>query len=174
VSITVDTQDKLLLSNQLNQLKTENQGIVGVDLVISALATLSTSEVITEPKALTALLSRLRKFSRSLSRKQKNSKNRNKAKLKLAKLRARIACIRSDALHKLTNDLTKRFHTIVIEDLNVKVMVKNRRIARSISDMGFFEFHRQLNYKADIRGNSVKVADRFLLVVGLVLIVVIS
>ena len=60
-------------------------------------------------------------------------------KAKLAKLQARIAAIRSDALHKLTSDLTRRFHTIGIEDLNVRGMVRNRHLARSIADMGFFE-----------------------------------
>jgi putative transposase len=103
----------------------------------------------------------LRRLSRSLSRKQKGSANRRKAKTKLAKLHASIAAIRSDALHKLTTDLTRRFHTIGIEDLNVRGMVRNRHLARSIADMGFFEFRRQLEYKSAMRGGLVVVADRF-------------
>ena len=73
----------------------------------------------------------------------------------------RIANIRQDSLHQLTTDLTRRFHTIGIEDLNVSGMVKNRHLSRAISDMGFFEFRRQLEYKAEMRGAVVVVADRF-------------
>ena len=155
VSINVDTPDSSHL------LQAENQGAAGVDLGVSALATLSTGEKVPGPKAHKALLDRLRKLSRSLSRKVKGSANRRKAKARLAKLHARIAAIRSDAVHKLTTDLTRRFHTIGIEDLNVRGMMANRHLARSIADMSFFEFRRQLEYKAAMRGGVVKVADRF-------------
>ncbi|WGZ94808.1 MAG: RNA-guided endonuclease TnpB family protein [Candidatus Thiothrix putei] len=153
-SITVDT-----ISNHL--LPAENQGTVGVDLGVSALATLSTGEKVVGAKPHKALLSRLKRLSRSLSRKVKSSANRHKAKQKLAKLHARIANIRQDSLHQLTTDLTRRFHTIGIENLNVSGMVKNRHLSRAISDMGFFEFRRQLEYKAEMRGAVVVVADRF-------------
>lgn len=155
VSIAVDTPDRSHLP------QAENQGTVGVDLGVSALATLSTGETIPGPKPHKALLGRLRRLSRSLSRKVKGSANRRKAKAKLARLHASIAAVRSDALHKLTTDLTRRFHTIGIEDLNVLGMLRNRRLARSIADMGFFEFRRQLEYKAAMRGGQVMVADRF-------------
>jgi len=155
VSIGVDVTDNSHLP------EAENQGAVGVDLGVSALATLSTGEIITGPKPHKALLGRLRRLSRRLSRKKKGSNNRNKAKVKLSKLHAQVACIRNDALHKLTTDLTRRFHTIVIEDLNIKGMVKNRHLARSIADMGFFELRRQLSYKADQRGGQIIVADRW-------------
>ncbi|MDD2729532.1 RNA-guided endonuclease TnpB family protein [Malikia sp.] len=172
VSITVDTQDNSHLPQAENEPQDENQvkgefrrsqdqGAVGVDLGVKALATLSTGESIPGPKPHQALLNRLRRLSRSLSRKQKGSANRKKAKARLAKLHARIANIRSDALHQLTTDLTRRFHTIGIEDLNVKGMVRNRSLARSIADMGFFEFRRQLDYKAAMRGGQVIVADRW-------------
>jgi putative transposase len=154
-SITVDTQDYHHLP------PTENQGTVGVDLGVSALATLSTGEKVAGAKPHKALLSRLRRLSRCLSRKIKSSANRHKAQQKLAKLHARIANIRQDSLHQLTTDLTRRFHTIGIEDLNVSGMVKNRYLSRAISDMGFFEFRRQLEYKAGMRGAVVVVADRF-------------
>ncbi|WGZ95526.1 MAG: RNA-guided endonuclease TnpB family protein [Candidatus Thiothrix putei] len=153
-SITVDTT-----SNHLPPAK--NQGTVGVDLGVSALATLSTGEKVVGAKPHKALLSRLKRLSRSLSRKVKSSANRHKAKQKLATLHARIANIRQDSLHQLTTDLTRRFHTIGIEDLNVSGMVKNRHLSRAISDMGFFEFRRQLEYKAGMRGAVVVVADRF-------------
>ena len=155
VSIAVDTVDDSHLP------QAENQGAVGVDLGVLALATLSTGETIDGPKPHAALLARVQHLSRSLSRKQKGSANRKKAKGQLAKLHARIAAIRSDALHKLTTDLTRRFHTIGIEDLNVRGMVKNRHLSRSIADMGFFEFRRQLEYKAAMRGGQIVVADRF-------------
>jgi len=153
-SITVDTDQNHLPP-------AENQGTVGVDLGVSALATLSTGEKVMGAKPHKALLSRLKRLSRSLSRKVKGSANRHKAKQKLAKLHARIANIRQDSLHQLTTDLTRRFHTIGIEDLNVSGMVKNRCLSRVISDMGFFEFRRQLEYKAGMRGAVVVVADRF-------------
>ena len=108
-----------------------------------------------------ALRRQLKRLSKSLSRKKKGSRNRSKARAKLARLHARIANIRSDALHKLTSDLTRRFHTIGMEDLNVRGMKKNRRLSRSISDMGFHEFRRQTEYKTDRRGGMVVVADRF-------------
>ena len=100
-------------------------------------------------------------MSRSRSRKVKGSANRQKAQEKLARQHARVANIRRDALHKLTTDITTRFSFIGIEDLNVKGMVKNRSLARSISDMGFGEFRRQLEYKAQLRGCLVVVAPRF-------------
>jgi putative transposase len=96
-----------------------------------------------------------------VSRKTKGSANRRRAKEKLARLHACISNIRKDALHQLTTDLTCRFHTIGIEDLNVRGMVKNRHLARSVSDRGFFEFRRQLEYKAAQRGAQVVVADRW-------------
>jgi putative transposase len=154
-SISVETEDK----SQLPQAK--NQGVVGVDLGIKALATLSTGETITGTKPLKRLMAKLKRLSRALSRKVKDSANRHKAKQKIAQLHARIAFIRQNTLHQLTTDLTRRFHTIGIEDLNVKGMVKNRKLSRAISDMGFFEFRRQLEYKAEMRGSIVVVADRW-------------
>lgn len=155
VSITVDAPDSLPLPHA------ENQGAVGVDLGVSALATLSTGEKVEGPKAHKALLCRLQRLSRGLSRKVKGSENRKKAKVKLSRLHARIGNVRSDGLHQLTTDLTRRFHTIGIEDLNVRGMVKNRHLSRAVSDMGFFEFRRQLDYKAAKRGGMIVVADRW-------------
>ena len=153
-SITVDTPT-------LSLPPAENQGAVGVDLGITALATLSTGEVIPGPKALRTLLARLRRLGRELSRKVKGSHNRAKAKLKLARLHARIANVRRDGLHQLTTRLTRRFHTIGIEDLNVKGMLGNRRLARAVADMGWYALRRQLDYKAVWRGGQVALADRW-------------
>jgi putative transposase len=139
----------------------ENQGAVGVDFGITALATLSTVEQFAGPKALRTKLNRLRRAARSLSRKVKGSRNRRKAKLKLARLHERIANIRRDSLHRLSTSITRRFHTIAIEDLNVKGMMANARLARSIADMGFRELRRQLEYKSAWRGGQVVVVDRW-------------
>jgi putative transposase len=139
----------------------KNQGAVGIDLGIAALATLSTGKKVEGPKALRSLLGRLRRLSRSLSRKLKGSRNRGKARVNLARLHERIANIRRDALHRLTTDITRSFHTLGIEDLHVKGMLANGRLARAIADMGFYEFRRQLEYKAAWRGALVVVADRW-------------
>lgn len=139
----------------------ENQGVVGVDLGITALATLSTEEKFAGPKALRTLLERLRRLSRSVSRKVKGSRNRARARLKLARLHEKIVNIRHDSLHKLSNSITRRFHTIGIENLNVKGMMANSRLARAIADMGFHELRRQLEYKSAWRGGQVVIVDRW-------------
>jgi putative transposase len=139
----------------------ENQGVAGIDLGVSVLATLSTGEQWPGPKALRSLLDQLRCLSRSLSRKVKDSRNRDRAKRRLARLHARIANMRRDNLHKLTTSVTRRFHTIGIEDLNVRGMLGNRCLARAIADMGFHELRRQLSYKAAWRGGHVVVVDRW-------------
>jgi putative transposase len=153
VSVQVEVEDKPVVR--------KNHGTVGVDLGISHLATLSTGEHIDGPKPLKAALMRLRRLNKSLSRKHKGSKNRQKTKMKLARQYAKVADIRNDVLHKLTTDLVRRFDTIVIEDLNVSGMVKNRRLSRAISDMGFFEFRRQLGYKGPMFGSEILVYPRF-------------
>jgi putative transposase len=153
-SITVDSPD-------LRLPQAENQGVVGVDLGVSTLATLSTGETWNGPKALRSLLDRLRHLSRALSRKVNGSRNRAKAKARLAKLHARIGNVRRDSLHQLSTSITRRFHTIGIEDLNVKGMLSNSRLARAIADMGFYELRRQLEYKATWRGAKVVVAERW-------------
>ena len=132
-----------------------------MDLGLTAQATLSTGEVVTGPKALKTLLARLQRLSRALSRKQPGSANRHKAKNALPRLHARVANVRCNTQHKFTSSLTRRFHTIGIEDLNVKGMLKNRCLARAIADMGWAQIRRQIVYKAAMRGAHVHVADRW-------------
>ena len=134
---------------------------VGLDLGITDLATLSDSTKIQAPKPLKNKLKKLRRLNKSLSRKQKGSNNREKAKTKPSRLHLNIRNIRADFLHKLTTDLVKRFDVICLENLNTKGMVKNRKLARSIHDLGFYEFKRQLIYKANQWGKSIKELDRF-------------
>ena len=155
VSITVDTLEERF------PLPSENQGAVGIDLGVSNLATLSTGEVITGPKALREALTRQRRLSRSLSRKQKGSRNRLTARRKLARQHARTANIRANGLHQVTTSIARRFHTIGIEDLHVKGILKNRCLSRAIADMGFGEFRRQLAYKAAWHGGQIVVVDRW-------------
>ena len=134
---------------------------VGIDLGIIDLATLSDSTKIQAPKPLKNKLKKLRRLNKSLSRKQKGSNNREKAKTKPSRLHLNIRNIRADFLHKLTTDLVKRFDVICLENLNVKGMVQNRKLSRAISDLGFYEFKRQLIYKANQWGKTVKEVDRF-------------
>jgi putative transposase len=153
VALLVDTADCLM--------RQADHGVVGVDLGVATLATLSTGVTVPALKPHRAVHKRLVRLSRSLSRKQKGSRNRAKAKIKLARLHQRIGNVRKDALHKLTTMLATEFTTIGIEDLNVAGMLRNRCLARSIADSGFAEFRRQLEYKATMTGAKVFVADRF-------------
>jgi putative transposase len=140
----------------------ENQATgVGVDLGVSTAATLSTGEKLEGPKPLKRLLRKLRRLSRRHSRKKRGSANRAKAARRLARLHYRISCVRADWLHKTTTELVRRFAQVAVEDLNVRGMLANHSLARAISDIGFFEFRRQLAYKADLYGTYVHVADRF-------------
>ena len=154
VSIQVEMPERAPIHQGKNQ-------AVGVDLGVKNLATLSDGEYVEGPKPHTVLLKRLRRLNRSLSRKKKGSRNFTKATKRLARLHARISNIRKDALHKLTTDLTQNYSHIGIENLNVSGMTKNHRLARSINDMGFFEFRRQLEYKSTITGSVIVVADSF-------------
>jgi putative transposase len=153
VALLIETEQRLCAKQDL--------GVVGVDLGIKALATLSTGEVVIGPKPRRALDGRLRRLGRSLSRKQKGSANRQKAKAKLSQLHLRISNIRKDALHKLTTQLATAYSVITIEDLNVRGMVRNRSLARSVSDAGFGEFRQQLEYKAAMTGSKVIVVNRW-------------
>ena len=161
VSREADQWHVALAVETTHVLSGKTEGAVGVDLGVKSLATLSDGEVIVGPKAHKRLLGRIQRLNRSLSRKKKRSANRAKAKTKLARMHLRISNIRKDKLHKLTTKLATEFETIAIEDLNVKGMVKNRCLARAVSDAGFFEFRRQLEYKAAMTGAKVVVVDRW-------------
>jgi putative transposase len=184
---------------------------IGIDLGISSLAVCSDGRPpLTNPKALRANLKRLKRAQRHLSRCQKGSKNRQNARMQVARLHARIAAIREDALQKATSSLVhapltpserislkthlasllpepktkaeqkkinkqikKRFHqttavnaplrpqVIVLEDLNVNGMKRNRKLARAVSDVGMREFRRQIEYKSRWNGEELLFADRF-------------
>ena len=160
VSIQVEMPDPEPIHNSESQ-------AVGVDLGVKDLATLSDGTKIAGKKPHKTLLSRLRRLNKSLSRKvgakkgQTKSQNFKKARIKLSLLHAKIANIRNDETQKLTTMLTKNYGAIGIEDLNVSGMAKNHRLARAVLDMSFFEFRKQLEYKAKMTGSIVVVADRF-------------
>ena len=134
---------------------------VGVDLGVKNLATLSTGQVIEGAKSYKKLEQKLRRLQRDVSRKKLKSNNWYKAQLKVARLHRIIANLRKDTLHKLTTNLAKNHGKIVIEDLNVSGMMANRKLSKAIADMGLFEFRRQLNYKCELYGSQLIVADRF-------------
>jgi putative transposase len=137
-------------------------GIVGVDLGVSTLATLSTGEKIEGPRPLRKLLKRLKAAQRRVSRKVKGSKNRRTAVECLARLHQRIKDTRHDALHKLTSKLTSENQVVAIEDLNVKGMMANHHLAQAVSDAGFHKLRRQVTYKAKLTRTRIIVVDRWL------------
>jgi len=139
----------------------ENQAGVGVDLGVKTLATLSNGETFEAPKPFKRFTKKLKRMQRSLSRRKKGSQNRHRLRQKIAKVHARITNLRQDSLHKLTSYLTDNFTGIVIEDLNVKGMLSNRKLSGAITDLGFYEFRRQLEYKSKYKGNYLKIADRW-------------
>ena len=135
--------------------------VVGVDVGIRKLAVLSTGVIIANPRALEASLHKLRRLSRELARRKPASKRRNQTRQRLARVNARAANLRRDALHKLSTTLATEYGTVVVEHLNVAGMVRNRRLARAISDAGMAELRRQLTYKSSWYGSRLVVADQF-------------
>jgi putative transposase len=128
---------------------------IGVDLGVTSLVALSDGEKIANPKGFNAKRRKLRKAQKALSRKLHGSNNRHKARLKVAKVHQSIADARKDFLHKLTTRLVRENQTIAVEDLAVKNMVKNPKLALSISDASWGELVRQLEYKCDWYGRTL-------------------
>jgi putative transposase len=143
--------------------------VVGVDLGVKSLAVLSTGETVPNPRHLDRALAALRRAQRRCARRRgpdrrtrtEPSHRWRKAKAKVAALHTRVANARRDGLHQLTTRLVREHDVVVVEDLNVAGMVRNRRLARHISGLGMGEFRRQLGYKATAAGVQLHVADRW-------------
>jgi len=134
---------------------------IGVDLGVKDVVVTSDGWKSENPRHLKKRLRKLKHESRNLNRKRKGSNRREHQRARVARLHARIADARRDFLHKLTTSLTRQAQVIAIEDLHVRGMMRNRRLAQAIGDVGMGELRRQLEYKCEWYGRELYVADRF-------------
>lgn len=150
----------LLVDTEIAQLpKSDKQ--IGLDVGITSLIATSNGDKIANPKHFKQLRKKLKQVQKVLSRKQKGSNNRHKARLQVAKVHAAITDARKDFLHKLTTQLVRENQTIVVEDLAIKNMVKNHKLALAISDASWGELIRQLAYKCEWYGRELIKIDRW-------------
>jgi putative transposase len=164
ITVSRDAADRWHLSILVEETITPlppSDSAAGIDAGITSLVTFSTGEKIANPKHERRDRERLALAQRRLAKKQKGSANRAKAKVKAARVYARIADRRRDGLHKLSTRIIRENQTVIIEDLSVRNMVRNHCVARAISDASWSEFRRQLEYKADWYGRTVIAIDRF-------------
>ncbi len=151
----------LLIDDQTIQPLPAKDKQVGIDAGVSSLISTSDGEKIANPKHFNRLYYKLKVAQKELSRKTNGSNNRHKARLKVAKIHAKIKDARTDFLHKLTTRLVRENSLIAIEDLSIRNMVKNHKLARSIGDAAWGEMFRQLEYKCEWYGRELVKIDRF-------------
>ena len=140
---------------------TPTGAVVGLDLGITTIAVTSDDNNFENNRFLKKSAKQLAKAQRALSRKQIGSNNRNKARIKVAKIQEKIANQRIDAIHNFTSEIVKMYDVICIEDLNVKGMIRNRKLAKHISDAAWGEIERQIKYKSDWHNKTLVKVDRF-------------
>ena len=134
---------------------------IGIDVGINTLATCSNGDTYDNPRPLKRFERKLARANRALSRKIKGSQNWQKAKAVLSGVHDRIACIREDAHHQATTKIVRKASAIGIETLNISGLLKNRKLAKALSDSALSRFLTMLKYKADRRGISITEADQF-------------
>ncbi|SNZ10491.1 putative transposase, partial [Persephonella hydrogeniphila] len=153
----------VLTKREMQPLKPTNK-TAGIDVGIKEFAIIHDGENthhIENPKYLQKSEKKLIKLQRQLSRKQKGSRNWEKARQKVAKQHQKIVNQRKDFLHKVSSAITKQYDAIVVESLNIKGMIQNKKLSKQIADVGWYEFMRMLEYKAKWYGRKIIKADRF-------------
>lgn len=140
---------------------TKAKNAVGLDMGLTDLIITSDGKKYENKKYFVKSQKTLKKLQRRVFKKQKGSNNRHKAKLKVQKLHTKISNQRKDTLHKISNEITNQYDIICLETLNVKGLIKNRRLAKSIADVAWSEFIRQLEYKSEWKGKTVLKIDQW-------------
>ena len=164
VTVIKDASDRYFASFvvEVNQIILPDNGqSIGIDLGIIDFATFDTGEKIKSPKPLKRRLKKLRKAQRKHARTTKGSKRRERARKRVAKIHAKISDVRKDFLHKLSTRVIRENQTIVLEDLAVSNMVKNRKLSRAISDLGWRSFRTMLEAKSAMYGRDFRVISRW-------------
>jgi putative transposase len=153
----------VLVEEEIPDPRNESTLTLGIDFGLKALAVCSDGTVFENPHALQREERKLKRLSKELSRRKKGGQNWKKTKRKIQRCHARIANIRKHALHQVSHYVTAKAKpkTVVLEDLNVRGMLQNRRLSKAISDVGFGELRRQIEYKANWNGIELAFADRF-------------